>query len=90
MIDNCSMDGAIPFPSKPKGNRLYATDDLLCEVCWRVIKNPANAYSVVADSSISFLLPLSPLQEPNGGTFLIGPECAKEIPKTHKSKGWKI
>lgn len=77
---------AVPFPSRNKGNR-HLTDGLLCESCWRPIRNPASAYAVVADAGLSTLLPL-PATEPNGGAFAIGPECAKTVPDGYKSKGW--
>jgi len=82
------MTTRIPFPSRPKGSR-HLTDGLLCEACWRPIRRPENAYTVVADTGIGHLVPLPP-EEPNGGAFAIGPECAREIPAGYKVKGWQV
>lgn len=78
----------VPFPSRPKGNRTY-TAALQCEACWRVIKHPDRAYTVVADAGIGHLIPIAGADSiPNGGAFPIGPECAKDIPAAYKLKGW--
>lgn len=62
---------------------------MLCEACWRPILRPENAYTVVADEGLGDIIPIETADSvPNGGAFLIGPECAKEIPKEYKRKGW--
>lgn len=85
------MTEPIWFPSKDKGQRSrMGNGTLQCEACWRVIKNPVNAYTILAAPGIGTLLPIASENEPNEGWFAIGPECAREIPPTHKVKGWVI